>query len=443
MDKEDPYLHENLLRYGKVAGLVAGATARYAGEKYLGVKSGRNSHAVGIMQAMAGLRGPVMKIGQILATIPEAIPAEYANELQKLQSDAPPMGQAFVKRRMKTELGSDWESKFSSFDRNAFAAASLGQVHKAVSLEGYDLACKLQYPDMASVVNSDLAQLKFIVSLFEKHDGTFDTKNAIEELSARFAEELDYKTERRNCKIFAKILGEYDFVHVPDTYDEISTDRLLSCEFMEGIGFSEFLKKASKEQINIVSEHLFKSWYIPFYGYGVIHGDPHPGNYSFTENNTINLMDFGCIRIFEAKFVKGVIDLYNSLRTNDRELAVHAYETWGFTELTKEQIEILNMWAGFLYDPLLDDRKRVIGEATGGIYGRETAIQVYNKLKQSGTVTIPREFVFMDRAALGLGSVFIRMQSELNWHNLFLEVIEKFDERTTDKNQKELQQVTI
>jgi predicted unusual protein kinase regulating ubiquinone biosynthesis (AarF/ABC1/UbiB family) len=110
---------------------------------------------------------------------------------------------------------------------------------------------------------------------------------------------------------------------------------------------------------------MFRAWYVPLYDYAVIHGDPHLGNYTVRPDLSINLLDFGCIRVFRASLVQGVIDLYRALERGDQELAVHAYETWGFEDLRKEVIEILNLWAAFLYAPLLDDRPRLIEEGAG------------------------------------------------------------------------------
>jgi predicted unusual protein kinase regulating ubiquinone biosynthesis (AarF/ABC1/UbiB family) len=159
------------------------------------------------------------------------------------------------------------------------------------------------------------------------------------------------------------------------------------------------------------------------------------------KDNSINLIDFGCIRVFPAKFVGGVIDLYQSLMSNDIKQSVHAYETWGFKNLSKEQIETLNIWARFLYAPVMEDKVRPIGEVSGGIYGRETAEKVHKKLRElskgNGGVSIPREFVFMDRAALGLGSVFLHLKAEINWYRVFNELISDFDIQKLEKRQDE------
>jgi predicted unusual protein kinase regulating ubiquinone biosynthesis (AarF/ABC1/UbiB family) len=175
---------------------------------------------------------------------------------------------------------------------------------------------------------------------------------------------------------------------------------------------------------------------VPFYYYGVIHGDPHLGNYTVAADGTVNLLDFGCIRIFPAAFVRGVIDLYHALERGDRDLAVHAYQSWGFRDLSREKIEVLNRWALFVYGPLLEDRERLIQDQASGIYGREVAESVHRDLRRLGGVRPPREFVFMDRAAVGLGAVFLHLKAKINWHRLFREMIEDFDEEVLAARQR-------
>ena len=176
---------------------------------------------------------------------------------------------------------------------------------------------------------------------------------------------------------------------------------------------------------------MFKAWWHPFSHAAVIHGDPHLGNYTvFSEDGEargINLLDYGCIRIFRPSFVGGVVDLYYGLLHDDRARIVHAYETWGFKRLSAELIDILNIWARFIYGPLLDDRLRTVADGVAPAdYGRRQAFQVHRALKEKGPVVVPREFVFMDRAAIGLGGVFLHLRAELNYHRLFEAEIERF-----------------
>ena len=417
-----------LKRYAKVTTTMSGLAARMAGERYLGMDIDRDRHAAQLREALGSLKGPLMKVAQILSTIPDALPAEYAEELASLQADAPSMGWLFVKRRMAAELGADWQSQFTEFDRTAISAASLGQVHKAVSPDGQPLAVKLQYPDMASAIDADLRQLKLVFQLYERFDSAISTNDIYNELSDRLHEELDYCREAANLALYRDMLKDEAHVTMPQYLPELSTGRVLTMSWVEGQKLMAWLEGApSQEERNQVAMNMFRAWYVPFYFYGVIHGDPHLGNYSIDNRLNINLMDFGSIRIFRPDFVSGVIDLYKALRDSDEALALQAYEKWGFHGLDKEAIEVLNMWAGFIYAPLLEDGVRPIQQMRGGSEGRELAGKVHQELKRIGGIKPPREFVLMDRAAVGLGSVFMHLSAEVNWHKLFHELIDEFD----------------
>lgn len=425
-------------RYAKVSTTVGGLAAKLAGQKYLGRTIDRPEHARDLTLALGNLKGPLLKVAQLLATIPQALPKEYAQELQQLQSDAPSMGWPFVKRRMRAELGPDWQGRFQDFSKEAVAAASLGQVHKATGHDGQALACKLQYPDMLSAVKSDLSQLKTVLSIFQRYDKAVDTGNIYDELKERLFEELDYKREAKHAKLYTYMLRDEPAIHVPEVVDDLSTDRLLTASWLEGDKILNFVD-APAEQRSQLALNMFRAWYVPLYYYGVIHGDPHLGNYTVQKDNSINLLDFGCVRVFPPRFVKGVIDLYTALRTDDMALAVSAYESWGFDNISKDMLEILNMWARFLYGPILEDKIRPIGvvEEGQGVYGRETAEKVHIELRKAGGVKIPREFVFMDRAALGLGSVFLHLRAEVNWFEMFNELIADFDVSALEQRQAE------
>ncbi|MGN7439289.1 MAG: ABC1 kinase family protein [Alcanivorax sp.] len=434
--KERNTLGGRMKRYGQVSGTMANLAIKLAGERYLGLGIDRPEHAEKLMRSLGNLKGPLMKVGQILSTIPEALPSEYATEFQQLQSNAPPMGWPFVRRRMKTELGADWQSKFKSFEQDAAAAASLGQVHRAISHDDRNLACKLQYPDMQSAIDADLNQLKIIFSLYERYDKAIKTKQIHTELAERLKEELDYTLEAKYTKLYGHMLRDEKHVHVPEVIDELSTDRLLTSSWMDGSPILGYIEEDTEVR-NTIAMNMFRAWYVPLYNYGIIHGDPHLGNYTIRDDLSINLLDFGCVRIFPVKFVGGVVDLYRALQNDDIDLAVHAYETWGFKGLSKEQIETLNIWANFLYGPILEDAVRPIGEITNGVYGREIAEKVHKKLREVGGVQVPREFVFMDRAALGLGSVFLHLKAEINWYRVFNELIDGLDIAQLEKTQNE------
>jgi predicted unusual protein kinase regulating ubiquinone biosynthesis (AarF/ABC1/UbiB family) len=425
---EDNSLPGRVRRYARVGSAVGGLAARMAGARYLGWELDRGQHAAELKTALGGLKGPLMKVAQIMATIPDALPKEYVQELAQLQANAPAMGWAFVKRRMAAELGPDWRRRFAAFEHEAAAAASLGQVHKATSHAGELLACKLQYPDMQSAVEADLKQLRLIFALYERYDRAIATREIHAEIAARLREELDYGLESRHMALYGAMLRDEAEVHVPAVLPDLSTGRLLTMTWLEGQPLLDYI--ATHDDMadrNRVALNMFRAWYVPFYSYGVIHGDPHLGNYTVRADASVNLLDFGCVRVFRPSFVKGVIDLYHALLDGDEALAVHAYESWGFKGLNREVIAVLNRWAAFVYGPLMEDRDRRIQESRSGVYGREVAEGVHAELRRLGPVTPPREFVFMDRAAIGLGSVFLHLKAEINWYRLFHELIGGFD----------------
>jgi predicted unusual protein kinase regulating ubiquinone biosynthesis (AarF/ABC1/UbiB family) len=417
-------------RYARVGTHVGGVAARMGADRVLGRTPDREGNAIALAAALGGLKGPIMKVAQLMATIPDAIPPEYASELMKLQSQAPPMGWAFVKRRMSAELGSDWQTKFSEFEHQPAAAASLGQVHRARSLDGTPLACKLQYPDMQSAVEADLAQLNLLFTLRKRFDPAIDASEIKLEIADRLREELDYKREAKHVALYRDMLSDRPLIRVPKVWPELSTGRLLTLDWLDGTKLLAH-KQDPLDVRNRLATAMFTAWWLPFSRFGVIHGDPHLGNYTvFNEGGApagINLLDYGCIRIFPPSFVGGVVDLYKGLLHGDEERVVHAYEVWGFKRLTREIIDILNIWARFIYGPLLDDRVRSIADGVKpGEYGRKEAFRVHRALKEKGPVTVPREFVFMDRAAIGLGAVFLHLAAELNFYRLFNEAIEPF-----------------
>ena len=438
-DAEKNRFSARAARYARVGTNVGGVAAKFAASRLFGYGLDRGKNAAELTAALGGLKGPIMKVAQLMATIPDLLPPEYVEELQKLQSEAPAMGWAFVKRRMMAELGEGWQERFAEFEHKPAAAASLGQVHRARSHDGALLACKLQYPDMKSAVEADLKQLNWLMALHRRMDPVIDTSEAGKEIAARVREELDYLREARHAMLYRDMLAGIDLIRVPAVWPDLSTGRLLTMGWLEGTKLLAH-KSAPIEDRNRIGTAMFTAWWFPFSRFGVIHGDPHLGNYTVFEEGGkpggINLLDYGCIRIFPPSFVGGVVDLYNGLLHDDRDRVVHAYETWGFNNLSREVIDILNIWAKFIYGPLLDDRERTIADGVKpSEYGRREAFRVHQALKAKGPVRVPREFVFMDRAAIGLGGVFLHLNAKLNFYRLFNEAIEQFSVAKVAKRQ--------
>ena len=415
---------KSLKRLFDVSTTLTGIGMRVGAQEYLGMNFDENAYAQKLRHAFGNLKGPFMKMVQFMATVPDALPPEFATEFLTLQSNAPSMGEGFVRRRMAGELGINWRDLFQDFSLKASHAASLGQVHQAVSKEGVKLAIKLQYPDMETTINADLKQLNLALGIYQTFNKSIDTQDIADEIRERLHEELDYIHEAQNLKQFREIFkNTLDFIVVPEVYPEFSTRRLLTMEWIEGKSALDFVGHANNFRDEL-GRKLFLAWYWPLYRFGILHGDPHPGNYLILSDERISVLDFGCVRKFDKLFLQAVVDLYVALRDNKPELAVDAYKRWGFNDLNNELIEVLNQWAKLLYDPLLEDKKRPIQEANGGKKGWKIARSIHKQLHDLGGIKPPREFVFMDRAAVGIGSVLMRLESEQNWHRLFEEMID-------------------
>src|SRR5215470_16115108 len=248
-DREKNRFSARAARYARVSANVGGVAARYAGRRLLGGEPDRASEATALSSALGRLKGPLMKVAQLMATIPDLLPPEYAAELQKLQSEAPPMGWAFVKRRMMAELGASWENKFANFEHHPAAA------------------------------EADLQQLEWLLAIRRRFDPAIDTSEIAKEIGARVREELDYMREAKHVALYGEMLDGADIVRVPRAWPELSTGRLLTLDWLDGTRMLTH-KSDPLAARNALARAMFTAWWFPFSRFGVIHGDPHLGNYT-------------------------------------------------------------------------------------------------------------------------------------------------------------------
>jgi predicted unusual protein kinase regulating ubiquinone biosynthesis (AarF/ABC1/UbiB family) len=227
-DPERNRLAGRLSRTARVGANLSGAGLTFAAQSLFGGDQGDEKIAKALAAALGKSKGPLMKVAQMLSTVPDLLPEKYAAEFAQLQAEAPAMGWPFVRRRMRAELGGDWQGRFADFGHEASHAASLGQVHAATLHDGRKVACKLQYPDMASAVESDVGQLKTVLGLFKRMDGSIDPTAMVEEITDRLREELDYAREAKHMALYARMLADKEFVQVPEPVEDLSTDRASS-----------------------------------------------------------------------------------------------------------------------------------------------------------------------------------------------------------------------
>lgn len=308
-------------RFFKLAGMTASVATRYAGEKIKDVvqdeetRKQSKSRAYGkmaedITETLGELKGAVMKVGQIVSQTQDFLPAEFSEALKKLQKEAPPVDFAVIRKQVEGELGSSLSVLFKSFDEAPYAAASIGQVHRAVTHDGEEVIVKVQYPGVARSVNSDLKQLKLTLKLGgllkmpkESVDRLFN------ELQERLNEELDYELEAKNLKMFSDFHRDDDKILIPSVVDSLSTASVITLEFVEGdsidsldeLGYSAF----EREQLANTMFHMLSNQLFVFQ---CIHGDPHPGNFAFRKDGTVVVYDFGCVKKLKPEIVQAYRD---------------------------------------------------------------------------------------------------------------------------------------
>lgn len=262
-----------------------------------------------LTEAMGELRGPAMKLGQALSLHAGTLPDDALRELASLQMSAPPMHPQLVRAQFRQELGRDPDQVFRSFDSVPFAAASLGQVHNAVSKQGKKFAVKIQYPAIDDAIASDFKWFRAISrpAQLSRHLPS----DTVDELQRQIALETDYTLEAEHLEFFREKLRPLPFVTVPQVYREFSTRRVLTMSKFQGQHLEAFLAGHPSQTLrDLVGAHLVELYYFQILKLGCFHADPHWGNYLFTPDGGIGLVDFGCVKRLRPDFVADLRRVY-------------------------------------------------------------------------------------------------------------------------------------
>ena len=301
-----------LARTGAVGGLVAGQGLRWAGTRAANVlrsperaeaATGERAAAFAreLVEQLGRMRGAAMKIGQVLSTveftaIPEADREQFKRTLATLRDDVPPLPWSKLEKLVRRELGGPLNEHFAEFEHEAFAAASIGQVHRAVTRDGEKVAVKVQYPGMAEAVEIDLRNLGLLLPLVKRLAPGLDVRALAAELRERVAEELDYEIEAQNHRPIARAWRGHPFVHVPAVHTDLSSRRVLVTELLDGMRFED-VKALSDADRDRFGEIVFRFFFGTMNHLGRASGDPHPGNYLWLEGGRVGFLDFGLMRV--------------------------------------------------------------------------------------------------------------------------------------------------
>ncbi len=303
-------------RFIRLAGMTASVAGRYAGErarKWLGGEEDEARRSANytrmaeqVATTLGDLKGAVMKVGQIASQTQDFLPKEFSDALQRLQREAPAMPFDVIAEQIERELDKPLDQLFERIDETPYAAASIGQVHRARTLDGMEVIIKVQYPGVDESCDADLKQLRLALRLGgliklpkESVDQLFG------EIRARLREELDYENEARNIRMFREFHARDEGVLIPDVHDDLSSRRVLTMELVEGDHISEVTpERYDQETINRIGSRIFRTMADQLFKFQCIHGDPHAGNFAFRPDGTVILYDFGCIKRLKPEIVE-------------------------------------------------------------------------------------------------------------------------------------------
>ena len=305
-------------RTGRFGGLVAGQGLRWAGTQAANLvrsperadaATGERAAALAreLVEQLGHMRGAAMKIGQVLSTvdfaaIPESEREEFKRTLAALRDDVPPLPFRTIEKLVRSELGGPVGRYFAEFDETAFAAASIGQVHRAVTRDGHEVAVKVQYPGMAEAVEIDLRNLGLLLPVVKRLAPGLDVKALAAELRERVGEELDYEIEAQNHRTMARAWRDHPFAHVPAVYTSLSSRRLLVTELLTGRRFEE-VKRLDDAERDRFGEIVFRFFFGTLTHLGRASGDPHPGNYLLLDDGRVGFLDFGLMRVVDPRYL--------------------------------------------------------------------------------------------------------------------------------------------
>jgi predicted unusual protein kinase regulating ubiquinone biosynthesis (AarF/ABC1/UbiB family) len=334
-----------LARTARVGGLVTGQGLRWAGmrtanrvrtpERAAAAQSERTAALVSqLVDQLGQMRGAAMKVGQMISMVEfDGVAEEQQDELQRklaaLRDDVPPVPFADLERLMRQEFGGPLRRVFSDFDERAFAAASIGQVHRATTVDGDEVVVKIQYPGVAEAVETDLRNATLLLPLVKRLAPGLDAKALAAELRERIGEELDYELEAQNQRRIERLLRGHPFVTVPRVYTDLSTRRVLVSEYVEGERF-ESVRRADEAQRDLYGEIVFRFYFGLLYRDQIALGDPHPGNYLLRPDGRVCFLDFGLVRDVDAARVADEREIALAVRDKDAELLKQALIAGGY-----------------------------------------------------------------------------------------------------------------
>ena len=373
-----------------------------------------------VADTLGTMKGVLMKIGQLASYVDEGLAPPARRMLATLQDSVPPMSPELAAGVIRSELGGDPDQVFGTWDPLPIAAASIGQVHRAITRDGQAVAVKVQYPGIAETIAADLGNVALLRSLLRMAAPSQDVNGLIEELRERITEELDYVREAESQRLFAGYFDGHPFITVPKIVDELSTARVITSELATGVRYAEMLGWSQQEK-DLTAETIYRFTFRSLYELLAFNGDPHPGNYLFEPGGRVTFLDFGLVKHFTDAELDPLVDMVQTLCIDqDEEGFRRAMEDAGFLERgaplpTADIVEHMSVF----YDPVrTPGAQTMTGEQASAIARR----YVDFKSPLAAYARIPRAYVIIQRINLGLFAILGEMHATADWRAISEEI---------------------
>ena len=372
-----------------------------------------------VAETLGNMKGAMMKLGQMASYLDQGLPEPVRDALAQLQSDAPPMSFELVEQMLRDELGAGPDELFARFDRIPIASASIGQVHRAATHDGREVAVKVQYPGVGDAVTADLENTDLLFQMMGMLFPGMDPAPIVEEITVRLVEELDYRTEADNQRLFADAYRGHPYFHVPEVVDELSTGRILTTEFAEGARFAEVVEWSDAER-QLTAECLYRFAFGGIYGLHAFNGDPHPGNYLFRPGGHITFLDYGLCKRFSPDEVIVFEEMIEAIvLEGDIGRFKEVVERIGILAPGVDiDDDALSDYFGHFYEFVMEDAEMEITPE----YSSESVRRFFDLSGPHAEImksaNLPPSMVIVQRINLGLYALFGDLQARANWRRI-------------------------
>ncbi len=379
-----------------------------------------------VTRTMGEMKGAAMKMGQVLSLMTGVVPDEMSEQLSGLHASAPPMAYPLVVEVFEREFGTRPEALFKHFEREPFAAASIGQVHRATLSDGRRVAVKVQYPGVDQAIEHDLANAGVLVNMIGMVSSGLDAATIVRDLKDGIRAELDYQREARDQERFAQIFEGHPFIRVPHVIPELASRHVLVQEYLEGKPFREALTLPQHER-NRIGEILYRFAFGSLYQHLLFNGDPHPGNYLLLEDGSVAFLDYGCVADFSTENVLAFRRVVQALMADDRPEWREAVEDLGILKRGAPfELETLYDHMHWYWKPILAERVTYTPELAAEMIRRNTQTTGLGG-QINRWCNVPEGMVFLTRINFGLAGVMASIRAEGPWQGIIREYVEGID----------------